>query len=245
MDSSIPHRLAVAALWLAACSSNGTPESARPQSPAGAGVQGGAGGTASGLGGGGTASGLGAAGGTSDPGAETAAPYRTSSRALVQWKRAAALEADLMGALQLTREQLCVELGGKSCIREVHLVPMGGNEPYESGLMKPSAEPLATTPSVVDRVLLSACSTRARLDGEGAPQVFTALALNGPLPPADDPAIATTIRDLYRRLLARDPTPRELELVAGLAEGDGALSTRDFAALSCFTIGSSAEFLFF
>jgi hypothetical protein len=237
MDSLLPRTLLVAALWLAACNASGTPESARPaQSTPGAGMSGGAAGTASGVGGGGAAAGVGAG---------SAAPYRTSSRALLQWKRAAALEADLISALQLSREQLCVEVGGKSCIREVHLVPMGGNEPYESGLMKPSAEPLATTPSVVDRVLLSACSTRARLDAEGAPQVFTALALNGPLPPADDPAIATTIRDLYRRLLARDPTPRELELVAGLAEGDGALSSRDFAALSCFTIGSSAEFLFF
>lgn len=174
-------------------------------------------------------------------------PFQISTRALVQWKRAAALEADLMGALQLTREQLCVEVGGKSCIRDVHLVPMGGNEPYESGLMKPSAEPLATTSSVVDRVLLSACSTRARLDAEGKAEVFTALDLKAPLPPANDPKIATTIRDLYRRFLARDPAPRELELVAELAEsaGDAPLSSRDFAALSCFTIGSTTEFLFF
>src|SRR5688572_4897863 len=117
MDWSISRTLVVAALWLAACSSNATPESASPQSPAGVGVSGGGGGTASGIGGGGTASGLGAGGGTSDPGDETAAPFRTSSRALLQWKRAAALEADLMGALQLTRDQLCVEVGGKGCIR--------------------------------------------------------------------------------------------------------------------------------
>jgi hypothetical protein len=174
-------------------------------------------------------------------------PFRTSRRALVQWKRHAAFEADLMGALQLTRDQLCVEVGGKNCIRDVHLVPMGGNEPYESGLMKPSAEPLATTSSVVDRVLLSACSTRARLDAEGKPEVFTALDLKAPLPPASDPQITNTIRDLYRRFLARDPAPRELELVAELAEnaGDAPLSSRDFAALSCFTIGSTTEFLFF
>jgi hypothetical protein len=183
--------------------------------------------------------------GTDDPAPPP--PFRISNRALVQWKRHAAFEADLMGALELSRDQLCVEVGGKNCIRDVHLVPMGGNEPYESGLMKPSAEPLATTPSVVDRVLLSACSTRARLDAEGAPQVFTALDFKAPLPSADDPAIAATIRELYRRLLARDPSQRELELVGALAQDDGSgqLSTRDFAALSCFSIGSTTEFLFY
>jgi hypothetical protein len=180
-------------------------------------------------------------------GGAAAPPFQISNRALVQWKRHAAFEADLMAALQLSREQLCVELGGKNCIREVHLVPLGGNEPYESGLMKPSSEPLATTSSVVDRVLLSACNARARLDAQAAPQVFTALDFKAALPAANDPAIATTVRDLYQRLLARDPAPREIEIVAGLAEsaGEAALSTRDFAVLSCFMIGSTTEFLFF
>ncbi|HEY6878183.1 MAG TPA: hypothetical protein VI299_09190, partial [Polyangiales bacterium] len=76
-------------------------------------------------------------------------PYQTSKRSLLQWKRQAAFEADLMGALKLSREQLCTEVGGKNCVRDVHLVPLGGNDPYESGLMKPSPEPLATTSSVV------------------------------------------------------------------------------------------------
>lgn len=173
-------------------------------------------------------------------------PYRTSSRNLVQWKRAAALEADLMQALDLSREELCRELGDKNCIRDVHLVPLGGNEPYVAGLMKPSSEPLATTSSVVDRVLLSACSTRARLDAEGKPKVFSALAFDQPLPAANAPAIADTIRGLYRRLLARDPEPSELALVASLADvEDTPVSARDFAALACFTIGSTTEFLFF
>jgi hypothetical protein len=248
MDTSILRVLLGTGLGLlGACNSASAPQPPGPaQTAPEAGSQGGA--AAPGTGGGGV---------PSDMGAGAAAPYRISSRALVQWKRHAAFEADLMDALQLSRDQLCVEVGGKNCIRDVHLVPMGGNEPYESGLMKPSAEPLATTSSVVDRVLLSACSARARLDAEGAPQVFTALDLHGPLPPPHDPAIATTIRDLYRRLLARDPAPREVELVSGLAAveaggfagqpntGEGALSTRDFATLSCFTIGSTTEFLFF
>lgn len=173
-------------------------------------------------------------------------PYRVSTRNQVQWKRAAALEADLMRALELSRDELCRELGDKNCIRDVHLVPLGGNEPYVAGLMKPSSEPLATTSSVVDRVLLSACSTRARMDAESKPAVFRALAFDQPLPAANAAAITDTIRDLYRRLLARDPQASEIAQVASLAESDDKpLSPRDFAALACFTIGSTTEFLFF
>lgn len=184
---------------------------------------------------------------TKDPNDLGPPPYQMSNRSLLQWKRQAAFEADLMAALKLSREELCVEVGGKNCVRDVHLVPLGGNDPYESGLMKPNPEPLATTSSVVDRVLLSACSTRARLDAEKAPEVFKALDFKKPLPAAGDAALTSAITDLYRRLLTRDPTPREVELVSGLAtpEADSTLSTQEFAALACFTIGSSAEFLFF
>ena len=186
--------------------------------------------------------------GSSQAAADPAVPIRSSRRNPLQWKRAAALEADLMRALELSQDELCQELGDKRCIRDVHLVPLGGNEPYVAGLMKPSAEPLATTPAVVDRVLLSACSKRAALDAQGKPSVFTALAFDRPLPAAADPAVTSTVRTLYQRLLARDPAPFEIERVASLAEPDAdaePLSTRDFAALACFSIGSTTEFLFF
>lgn len=182
----------------------------------------------------------------SDP--QGAPAYKVSSRNLVQWKRAAAIEADLMRALDLDASQLCNELGDKSCIRAVHLVPLGGNEPYVSGLMKPSVEPLATSSSVIDRVLLSACSQRAQLDSEGDAKVFGALDFDKPLPAPDAPAIRDTVVALYRRLLARDPLSSEVRLVASLAETPEdaqSLSVRDFAALACFSIGSSTEFLFF
>lgn len=174
---------------------------------------------------------------------DVAKDFKVSSRNVVQWKRAAAIEADLTRALALSPDELCKELSDKNCIRDVHLVPMGGNEPYVSGLMKPSVEPLATTPAVIDRVLLSACSTRADRDASGKPEVFTKLEFDEQLPAADDPAIHDTVVTLYRRLLARDPSSDEVKLVASLAE-DG-VKPRDFAALACFTIGSSTEFLFF
>ena len=179
--------------------------------------------------------------------ATTTSTYKTSSRNLVQWKRAAVIEADLSHALELAPDELCKELSDKNCIRDVHLVPLGGNEPYVSGLMKPSVEPLATTPTVIDRVVLSACNTRAQRDATGDARVFTKLALDKKLPAADDSAIKDTVVELYKRFLAREPSSEELQLVSSLAEpeGDQELSAPEFAALACFTIGSSTEFLFF
>ena len=164
----------------------------------------------------------------------------------LQWKRYAALEADLMQALELPADQLCNEFGLASCIHEVHLASLGGNEPFKTGLLEPSAEPLATTPAIVDRLLLSACARRVELDrsaGRERAKVFRGLDLDGVAPPAGSPALEQTITELYHRFLAREPAARELTRVAELA--DGSSSATEFATLSCFVIGTSTEFLFF
>lgn len=194
--------------------------------------------------------------GTADPAPGTAAPgegapeYRVSTKNDVQWKRYSAFEQDLATALELDPANLCRELGQANCIRQVHLVPLGGNDPFDTGILQPTAEPLATTPAVVDRVLLSACSQRVALDRAapaGQAVVFKALDLNGAAPAPGEAPIAATISELYRRLLARIPTSEEIALVAELttqASGER-LAAADFATLSCFAIGGSTEFLFY
>lgn len=182
--------------------------------------------------------------------AGAASEYRVSAKHDVQWKRHAAFESDLALALELDPAALCTELGRASCIRQVHLMPLGGNDPFETGILVPTAEPLATTPAVVDRVLLSACSQRVALDQSapgGQARVFGALDLSGPAPAPGDAAVAATITELYHRLLARDPSPAELGSVAELTRSAAGepLAASDFATLSCFAIGSSTEFLFY
>lgn len=181
------------------------------------------------------------------PGAEDGAQIKTSARNLLQWKRVAALEADLMRALELDKDQVCTELNGQLCTRSVHLVTLGGNDPYKARLDEPSREPLATTATVVDRVLLSACSTRADLDAKGDPKVFTALDLNDDAPKATASETVETIETLYRRLLRRDPLQDEVSTVATLVvdKDDEPVSAREFASAACFAIGSTTEFLFF
>jgi hypothetical protein len=172
-----------------------------------------------------------------------------AKRPNLQWKRHHALEADLSRALELAPDELCTEFGKESCIQRVHLVPLGGHAPFESGMLESAAEPLATTPTVVDRVVLSACSKRAELDRELGKEakVFSALALSEPMPKSDQGRANEVVTTLYRRLLARNPDEQERELVASLALGEDGepLAALEFAKLACFTIGTSSEFLFF
>jgi hypothetical protein len=175
-----------------------------------------------------------------------ASAYAASRGRSVQWKRNAAFEADLMRGLDLTRDEVCQELGAQSCIHEVHTVALGGNDPFGSGLLRPAASSLSTTPLAVDRITLSACSQRARADKQGSPKVFTALDLSGPAPAPDAEAVTQTITTLFQRLLARDPKPSELTTLADLLAGDTeSMTAEEFATLSCFVVASSIEALFF
>lgn len=163
----------------------------------------------------------------------------------VVWKRAAVVERDLMRALQLDRQQLCNELGSISCV-DAHLAPLGGNEPFELAQYKPINEPSSVSPSVLERLVMGACAKRVELDRTGTPQVFTRLPLEGAIAGSDlTHAMDAQHRDLFRRLLARDPSDDELIALRELARGDGAPNTgAELATLGCFVIGTHAEFAF-
>jgi hypothetical protein len=183
-------------------------------------------------------------------GSAGAPPYQVSTKNDVQWKRYAAFENDLAAALALDPTELCNEFGRASCIRQVHLGPLGGNDPFDTGILLPTSEPLATTPAIVDRVLLSACGRRVALDREAAPggaALFKELDLNGAAPSRDDTRVGATITELYRRLLGRNPSADELDAVAELASDASGqpVAATDFATLACFAIGGSTEFLFY
>lgn len=184
--------------------------------------------------------------GSSQTPSTSPAPFATSRGRSLQWKRNAAFEADLMRGLELTRDEVCQELGSQSCIREVHTVALGGNDPFGAGLLRPATASLSTTPLVVDRVTLSACSQRARADKQGAPKVFTELDLSGPAPAAGTPEVRATITALFHRLLAREPKPNEVAALESLLSEDAeSLSAEAFATLACFVVASSIEALFF
>lgn len=184
---------------------------------------------------------------TDTAGSDADGDFAKSTRLSLQWKRNLAFEIDLRRALELTAEELCTEFGQSTCTRKVHHIALGGSDPLTIGLYEPLEDTLASTPVVVDRVVLSGCTNRATMDLDGEPVVFTTLDLQADAPEPGSEPFEATITTLYRRLLARDPEPEELELLAKLTrDSKGELvSGFDFAVLACFTIGTTTEFLFF
>jgi hypothetical protein len=182
-------------------------------------------------------------------GSEGPEPVQAARDPDLQWKRAAAVEQDLKRALALTSEQLCLEVGVAPCVQEVHLVALGGHDPFGLGLYESLAAPMATTPIALDRVVLSGCAARAALDltaGDAA-VVFRGLDLTGEAPPADDAAVVAVTTELYRRVLGRDPLATEIAAIGDLTRDDAGqpIAARDFAVLACYAIATTTEFLFF
>ena len=122
-----------------------------------------------------------------------------STRASLQWKRNVALERDLMRALELEQDQVCMEQGRDSCTRAVHHIALGGSDALTIGLYEPLPDTLVSTPVVFDRVVLSACANRATLDAAGDAVVFEDVDLGGKAPEAGSEEVAKVIGSLYRR----------------------------------------------
>jgi hypothetical protein len=186
---------------------------------------------------------------SSPRGSDAALPdIERSTRSSLQWKRFAALQADLSQALDLPKDKLCNEFGTEPCIDKVHLLPLGGHNPFTTGLLEPVADTLVTTGSVMERVVLSACLAKIEQDRAAGKQasVFT-LDLSGAAPAPDAPETRTLISTLYRRFLARDVADDELAIVADLARDAAGkpVSATTFAATACMTVGTTTEFLFF
>lgn len=158
------------------------------------------------------------------------------------WKRYRALEDGLMKGLNLSKTQVCAELGRHSCVDNVHLSMLGGNEPYRLNQYIPADSPTALTPVAVDRVVLDACSQRLELDrtAGAAAQVFKFFPLTGAQPSAAQ--IEQQTQELYRRLLAREAEDAEKKAIAAFASK---VSAPDKLALSlCLAIGSQVEGIF-
>lgn len=172
--------------------------------------------------------------------ADSSAPAAES----LQWKRVAALSADLTRGLGLTSETLCQEVDVFDCV-DVHRVTLGGNDPFTIAQYEPVASPLATTPAAIDRVVLTACRNAVQRDEAGAPVTFSAL------PPSAEPAARAQLDAqatlLYRRLLSRDPSPEELDALDALRlDPLGApRDARELDLLTCFAIGTTTEMLLF
>ena len=168
-----------------------------------------------------------------------AAPEVTSRHPNVLAKNGEVLHRDLAAALELPREEVCRELGLYDCAKTAHRIVLGGTEPYGLRVDEPLPVAPVTAPIAVDRVALQACGRRVAKDFD-AP---TEARVFGPLARREANGRDAAVTALYARLLAREPEPRERELVLRL--GDAPATDREFAVLACFTVSTTLEFLFF
>jgi hypothetical protein len=181
-------------------------------------------------------------------------PVAQSTRNHLVWKRARAFEQGLGGSLLLAKDEVCAELGRASCVDDVHLVALGGNDPFLQGMHEPLAEPTATTPVAVERIALAACQASVTKDAARAvPLLFLDLDLRADAPAfdLDDESAMQASEDAARRvgqrLLARDLTDDEVERLTALRlDAAGApVQPREYAVTVCFTLATLSEMVFF
>ncbi len=179
-----------------------------------------------------------------DPGPELTNELVPSRKARVKFKGGERFARDLAASLELGRDAICKELGQFDCI-QVHAIALGGVEPYELGI----DEPLATAPIsaaiAVERVALSACS--ARIDQDLAdPASAVLVSFTGAEPTQGErEALAA---DLFDRLLRRDATLDEIAALTAFYDevaADSDQPARDWARLSCLSVATMLEALFY
>lgn len=173
----------------------------------------------------------------------------SATKATAVWKRVSVLRADLSRALELGNAELCQELDALDCFSEVHLAALGGNEPFKQAQYTVIPEPSAISAVAVERVVLAACSNRVDADRalNANARVFTHYSLAGAADATDANFLSQfddQNTELYRRILARDPSAEELTIMRKLLDGGEQVSHQDLAKLSCFAIATTSEFLF-
>ncbi|MFO0614847.1 MAG: hypothetical protein U0414_19825 [Polyangiaceae bacterium] len=202
---------------------------------------------------------LAAASGCDDGGGPTPLPSSSavpaqpaSPTARARFKGDRVLSNDLSRDLGLEASAICNELGTHPCTSEVHKVTLGGVDAYDRQIYVPLGTTAPSTPLAAERVVLSACLERAKRDfaTPDAALLFGGLPLDGAkLTDIHGEAVTASIERLYVALLARHATPGEIAAVADSyadieASGD-ATPAQTWAALSCFAVGTSVEFLFY
>ncbi len=169
-----------------------------------------------------------------------------SSRPNAVLKRHKQIANDLARALELNINALCKEVSTYQCTDKVFLTTLGGNDPINKSQYRPAATTSAMTPIALERVVLSACSSRVEEDLATGARVFTFIDLTKGSLAGDEAAVDRQTIDLYQRLHARLPNQGELAAVRELMVDDSGnpVTPTDFAKLACLVIGSSKEFLF-
>lgn len=181
-----------------------------------------------------------------DPGAQPVSPT-----AQVKFKGNDRLLNDFARTLEIDKGQVCNEFGRYSCTDLVHKVALGGVAAYDQGIFEPLESASVTSPIAVERLALSACITRVDADlGGSDPVIFAGLGIDdGKLSDPDGAAVSQVIDTLYKRAIQRPAAAAEIAALRGLygdveARG-GETPARDWAVLTCFSVMTTMEQLFY
>lgn len=180
-------------------------------------------------------------------------PGGLSKKNALRFKRQQLIESDIAKALTLDKDEICNELGSLKCIKDVHYLALGGVDAYEKSIFTGIRDSSSTTPVVIERIALAACGKRAELDFANAASaaIFKGLKTDagGKLANPDDADVKTAVDSLYKKILKRTPTAAEAADLIGMY-GDIAAVTpsgaaKSWAQLSCYTLLTSIEFIFY
>lgn len=173
-----------------------------------------------------------------------------SQKAELRFKKQSLLKADLSAALDMKPDEMCQEFG-KSCLDDLYNLSLGGVDAYHNQITKGLQKSAVTTPVVLERVVLSACSKRAKRDiddGEGVIFKFKVDG-SGKIPNIEAPEVAVSLDNLYKRAMQRPIEPYELKTLLGMYTTMESKTTEDaaekWAALSCYAVLTSLEAVFY
>ena len=174
--------------------------------------------------------------------------FAESEKSNLRFKEVLRLTNDFAQAMELSPNEVCVELGQYDC-RFVHNIALGGVEPYELGLVEPTPETTITTPIAVERLAVHACERRVTMDlGSGSAKIFAGIA-DGTIANVDDAAVASAIDSLYKHAVQRPAKSSEVDHLKQLYRDVAALGgdnpARAWAIASCVAVLTSVEALFY
>lgn len=146
------------------------------------------------------------------------------------------LERDLTSALELSTEDLCKELQTLTCTRDVHNLSLGGVDAYDKSIFTSPGEVMATSPLVIERIVISACQKRVDQDYAGASVVF-----------GMSRSTEESVEELFGRAFLREPSDEDFQGANDLKQELTAagMNDRDWAVIQCAAVFTSSEFLFY
>jgi hypothetical protein len=181
----------------------------------------------------------------SDAGAPVGESVTASSRNNLKFKGGQRYAAELAEALSLEPNEVCNELSAYDCVNDVHNISLAGVEPYRLVVYKPVPDRSVASVNAIDRIALSACEARVQKDfADPASATVFAEMTAATVTAAGAREVG---KRLFEQLLHREASAQELDALAsfqGELTSSGQNAQR-LSTLSCFTIASSEEALFY